>query len=283
MRDLESYMRKFGSTESQIASQVDRLSRANLAIYPQDEQHGLLALTAGAGVAEHDGQSVPDSPVSRWMPSEADLPSVADFSPTSPVAPTELAESGDDNGAPDDFDLDGRPRWISPFEDTPAEATSMLDILKASAELIIDPEDCQNPTGGLRTPTGEQSAGESVRDEVEADEDSSDSSSVGAQELSEALDQQESEDEASPFGFVVALTQSGIRRLHFVGACGRVPGLHFGNFIRYGNRVPAAHEFDKACVVCFGKKGVVAMPGTKGQSDSEDTGEDDSTEDSPGE
>ena len=159
----------------------------------------------------------------------------------------------------------------------------MLDILRASAVSIIDPDNGSNPIGGLLTPTGARPVSESSPGEAEADEDSSDSSSVGAQELSEALGQQESEDEASPFGFVVALTQAGIRRLHFVGACGRVPGLHFGNFIRYGNRVPAAHDYDKACVVCFGKKGVVTMPGAKGQSDSEDSGEDDSTEDSPSE
>ena len=74
---------------------------------------------------------------------------------------------------------------------------------------------------------------------------------------------------------MVALTQTGLRILHFVGACGRVPGLHFRNFIRYGDKVPASHDFDKACKTCFGKKGVVAVPQTSNHPDSDDDDDDD--------
>ena len=134
LRDRGLYMRKFGSTEEQVVNQVGKLSRANLTIYPQDEQQGLIDMPSITDGGEHDGQSVPDSPRSRWVPSEADLPSAADFSPTSPLIPTDVAESGDEEENPDDVDLSGRPRWISPFDDPLIEATSMLGILKASAD-----------------------------------------------------------------------------------------------------------------------------------------------------
>ena len=64
----------------------------------------------------------------------------------------------------------------------------------------------------------------------------------------------------SRFDFFVAITTTGLRRLHFVGACGRAPGLHFRNYIHFGDRVPKSHEYDKACLSCFGRKGFVSVP-----------------------
>ena len=109
--------------------------------------------------------------------------------------------------------------------------------------------------------------------------DSSDSGSVDEQELSEAIGQQEDEQESIPFGFVVAITTTDLRRLHFVGACGRAPGQHFRNYILYGDRVPKSHEFDKACLSCFGRKGHVTVPDvpTDGNSDVSESDDSSST------
>ena len=139
------YMRKFDSDEKRVEIQTKKMSRANLSVYPQDEAQEPL-LTQAEPDGEQDGQSVPDSPRSRWAPSEPDLPSLGDYNPTSPMAPTEIAGSDDDAENPNDLDpVSGRPRWLSPFNEPPIEPTSMLGILKASADQIIDPEDDHDP------------------------------------------------------------------------------------------------------------------------------------------
>ena len=62
--------------------------------------------------------------------------------------------------------------------------------------------------------------------------------------------------EGPPFGFVIAKTQRKIRRLHFVGCCGKVPGEHYLNFEVWGNLMPPEHAIDVVCKTCF-RGGVV--------------------------
>jgi hypothetical protein len=61
---------------------------------------------------------------------------------------------------------------------------------------------------------------------------------------------------APPEGFVIAITKSKVRRLHFVGNCGKVPGEHYKEYDAWGTLLPPEHEIDAVCSVCFrGDKG----------------------------
>ena len=61
----------------------------------------------------------------------------------------------------------------------------------------------------------------------------------------------EAELQEAPEGFVIAFTQKRLRRLHFVGCCGKVPGEHYKVFEPYGNLLPPESAFDLVCGVCF--------------------------------
>ena len=64
--------------------------------------------------------------------------------------------------------------------------------------------------------------------------------------------------EVAPWGFVVSKTQNGRhRKLHHVGSCFRVPGLHYKEFDVWGDVVPPLSELHSQCANCFGKGGVV--------------------------
>ena len=57
--------------------------------------------------------------------------------------------------------------------------------------------------------------------------------------------------ELPPEGFVIAITKRKVRRLHFVGNCGKVPGEHYKIFERWGNVLPPESEIDVTCSICF--------------------------------
>ena len=57
--------------------------------------------------------------------------------------------------------------------------------------------------------------------------------------------------EAPPEGFVIAVTRRKVRRLHFVGNCGKIPGEHYRVFERWGNVLPPESEIDVTCSICF--------------------------------
>ena len=42
-----------------------------------------------------------------------------------------------------------------------------------------------------------------------------------------------------------------MRRLHFVGSCGKVPGEHYRNFETWGSVMPPESELDCVCSICF--------------------------------
>ena len=95
LRDLETYMKKHGYDNSQIQGQIDRLSRADLRLYPRDVAGDLVvesglrpgSISIEADVNDCEGPSVPGSPTSRWAPSE-EAEVVGDYRPTSPAHPT---------------------------------------------------------------------------------------------------------------------------------------------------------------------------------------------------
>ena len=89
------------------------------------------------------------------------------------------------------------------------------------------------------------------------------------------LDQQHAKDLdlATPVGFVTAITKSGrtpagFRRLHLVGACWRVPGVHYKTFLRHGSREPAEYELDARCSDCFPRDAIAPAAPDESCSDS---------------
>ena len=71
------------------------------------------------------------------------------------------------------------------------------------------------------------------------------------------------DDETTLFGFVVSEVGKRRRRLHFVGHCFRLPGLHYRSFTVFGDEVPEESAFDKVCSGCF-PLGFVSYPQAEG-------------------
>ena len=89
-----------------------------------------------------------------------------------------------------------------------------------------------------------------------------DSDNEGGQNAyGEALSLQEDGLETKPFGFVVSIRKQGLhRKLHFVGACFRVPGVHCKSYYCYGDLMPSEHDVDSRCDKCFPGEKMVVEP-----------------------
>ncbi len=83
---------------------------------------------------------------------------------------------------------------------------------------------------------------------------------------------------ATEHGYVISIaSKTGFRRLHFLGACPRVPGVHFLDYELCGNQAPAADEYDDHCRQCWppagtprtGAKGSAAASTIEGRGDPE--------------
>ena len=73
-----------------------------------------------------------------------------------------------------------------------------------------------------------------------------------AEELAQAVEERgAAEAAASPSGFCIAITSKKVRRLHFVGSCGKIPGEHYKQFVTWGDLMPPEHEVDVVCSNCF--------------------------------
>ena len=76
--------------------------------------------------------------------------------------------------------------------------------------------------------------------------------------------------EPPPQGFVVANTLAGVRRLHYIGHCGKIPGLHYHRYTVYGQTVPdPAVDYDKRCLNCFESDSIVLSPKQQHSSDTD--------------
>ncbi len=65
---------------------------------------------------------------------------------------------------------------------------------------------------------------------------------------------QADEDKAVPpqeRGYVVSIGKSGFRRLHYAGACHRVPGVHYTTYEWIGVVLPQAGDYDAHCAKCW--------------------------------
>ena len=71
----------------------------------------------------------------------------------------------------------------------------------------------------------------------------------------EALKALRKEDAAAagiPKGYIIAKSERGrFRRVHYGGACFRVPGEHYLDWEELGEREPEPHEYNARCRHCF--------------------------------
>ena len=56
-------------------------------------------------------------------------------------------------------------------------------------------------------------------------------------------------------GFVVSISKLGWKRLHYLGGCSRVPGVHYLTYELLGEAPPAPDLYDDTCRQCWGLKG----------------------------
>lgn len=61
----------------------------------------------------------------------------------------------------------------------------------------------------------------------------------------------DTEDDVVPTSFVIAITTSKLRRLHFAWNCGRRPGEHYRSFEVFADTAPEPIRYDKRCRQCF--------------------------------
>ena len=104
---------------------------------------------------------------------------------------------------------------------------------------------------------------------IEASEASDSEDDLEAAEIDEARKAQLPVELEAPAGFVISKTSSKLRRLHFVGSCSRVPGIHYHSFEAWGQTCPPEGEYDLKCINCFGRS-VPTLDGSG--SSSEDSG-----------
>ncbi len=65
---------------------------------------------------------------------------------------------------------------------------------------------------------------------------------------------QDSEAKAVPAaerGYVISLGKTGFRRLHYAGACHRVPGIHYTSYEWLGVQLPPPTAYDAHCAKCW--------------------------------
>ena len=112
-------------------------------------------------------------------------------------------------------------------------------------------------------------------EEVDAASTPDSETDVEAADVEEARKAQVPVETEAPAGFVVSKTSSKLRRLHFVGSCSRVPGIHYHCFDTWGQTCPPEAEYDLKCINCFGRP----VPALEEDS-SEDSGSSSSSESS---
>ncbi len=84
-------------------------------------------------------------------------------------------------------------------------------------------------------------------------------------------------------GYVVSITaKTRFRRLHYLGACCRVPGIHYIDYELYGNTKPAVQDYDDHCRQCWPPQGSTetAAKGQQGATMANELGDPEITEDS---
>jgi hypothetical protein len=156
---------------------------------------------------------------------------------------TELADSSDDDNDEDDtpalLSPEGPPSTLVPpgLDDEPALAELLHDEPPWPIAAIPLAEGQASDAGdGIVTPTGP------------VPEDLAEASRLAAVP------------DEKPHGFIVSIAKGGLhRKLHFFGACFRVPGIHYRHFRTLGELMPSEYDMDSKCLDCF--------PGNKLEAD----------------
>ena len=74
--------------------------------------------------------------------------------------------------------------------------------------------------------------------------------------------------EVVPWGFVVSITRNGRhRKLHHIGDCRLIPGVHYRDFEVWGGKLPGEREIDSRCGWCFPASDAKGAPGDEPESD----------------
>jgi len=60
---------------------------------------------------------------------------------------------------------------------------------------------------------------------------------------------------ATERGYVISLGKKDWRRLHYLGGCSRVPGVHYLRFELLGEAQPPEDAYDDYCGQCWGTHG----------------------------
>ena len=61
----------------------------------------------------------------------------------------------------------------------------------------------------------------------------------------------------------ICRTKAKLRRLHFVGHCGKFPSVHFQDYVHFGDQVPDSRDLDWQCIHCFGCSGTIVTDGVE--------------------
>ena len=97
---------------------------------------------------------------------------------------------------------------------------------------------------------------------------------ISEEQEQEAKNLQEPDEAVPPkSGFVIAFSDKGrMRRLHYVGACFRVPGEHYRQYTCHGDMMPEDNLIDARCKQCFPEgRPAPTPPGEVDSGDEEDS------------
>jgi hypothetical protein len=232
------------------------LTRANLALYPGEPADFGVDSRPGSPAASHwAGQSHASEPAG----------------PTGEETPGSITERGDSDDDADDEKVDDD----NNDEDITAESApggafdgSLLSQLLSSENLIVPSgQDVNEPLGssGLAA----LAAGSAAPTSGLVGDSDSGNSSPGEGEVASAA-RVHLDVDPPPQGFVVANTLAGVRRLHYIGHCGKIRGLHYRRYTVYGQTVPDfAVDYDKRCLNCLESDCIVLSSTQQHSSDTD--------------
>ena len=246
LHDMRRFAQARGEGNEAIDRVVRNLTRANLALYPGEADYGVDSPPGSPAPSHWAGQSHASEPAG----------------PTGEETPGSVTECGDSDGDADDEKVDddnndekntavSAPGW--------ALDGSMLSQLLSSEILIVPSGQVLHEplaASGLAAPAAGPT---DLATGLVGDSDSGDSS-PGEEAVTSAVRAQ-LEADPPPQGFVVANTLAGVRRLHYMGHCGKVPGLHYHRYTVFGQTVPdPTVDYDKRCLNCFESDCVTLSP-----------------------
>lgn len=143
----------------------------------------------------------------------------------------------------------------------------------SEVDSINSPTEAASSSDGEEVPKGAGPAAPEVAERAaeapEVDGGADGAEGVVAEEIPEGEVEKVEEKEAE--GYVVSVTgRMRHRRLHFVGNCYRIPGVHYADYVVYGGTVPPAAAYTTVCRNCWKEQAAeVAAAGNVGAEESD--------------